>query len=69
MKESYRDVIKEVPVQSCQVVEVPVYKEVVTGGGASGGDVPGGGDLIIGGILGKKFQVTTNAAGAILGGM
>ena len=69
MKESYRDVIKEVPVQSCQVVEVPVYKEVVTGGGASGGDVLGG--MIIGGILGKGVSGNDKgaAAGAILGGM
>lgn len=69
MQETYRDVVKQVPVQSCQVVDVPIYKEVVTGGGASGGDVLGG--MIIGGILGKGVSGNDKgaAAGAILGGM
>jgi uncharacterized protein YcfJ len=69
MQETYRDVVKQVPVQSCQVVDVPIYKEVTTGGGASGGDVLGG--MIIGGILGKGVSGNDKgaAAGAILGGM
>ena len=69
MQESYRDVVKQVPVQSCQVVDVPIYKEVVTGGGASGGDVLGG--MIIGGLIGKGVSGDDKgaAAGAILGGM
>lgn len=53
MQESYRDVVKQVPVQSCQVVDVPIYKEVVTGGGASTGDVLAG--AIIGGVIGNQF--------------
>lgn len=69
MQETYRDVVKQVPVQSCSVVDVPIYKEVVTGGGASGGDVLGG--MIIGGLLGKGVSGDDKgaAAGAILGGM
>ena len=63
MQETYRDVVKQVPVQSCQVVDVPIYKEVTTGGGASGGDVLGG--MIIGGILGKG--VSGNDKGAAAG--
>ena len=39
MRESYKEVIKEVPENVCRTVEVPVYKEVVTGQGANGGDV------------------------------
>ena len=69
MRETYRDVVKQVPVQSCQTIDVPIYKEVVTGGGASSGDVLGG--MIIGGILGKGVSGNDKgaAAGAILGGM
>ena len=69
MQETYRDVIKQVPVQSCQVVDVPIYKEVVTGGGASGGDVLGG--MIVGGLLGKGASGNDKGAavGAIIGGM
>ena len=69
MQETYRDVVKQVPVESCKVVDVPIYKEVVTGGGASGGDVLGG--MIIGGLLGKGVSGDDKgaAAGAILGGM
>ena len=69
MRETYRDAVKQVPVQSCQTIDVPIYKEVVTGGGASGGDVLGG--MIIGGLLGKGVSGDDKgaAAGAILGGM
>ena len=52
MQETYRDVVKQVPVQSCSVVDVPIYKEVVTGG-ASTGDVLAG--AIIGGVIGNQF--------------
>ena len=69
MRETYRDVVKQVPVESCQIVDVPIYKEVVTGGGANGGDVLGG--MIIGGLLGKGASGNDKGAavGAILGGM
>ena len=69
MTETYRDVVKEVPTQVCEVVEVPVYGERSTGGGASGGDVLGG--MIIGGLLGKGASGNDKGAavGAILGGM
>jgi uncharacterized protein YcfJ len=69
MQETYRDVVKQVPVQSCQTVDVPIYGERVTGGGASGGDVLGG--MIIGGLLGKGASGNDKGAavGAILGGM
>lgn len=54
MRETYRDVVKQVPVQSCQTIDVPIYKEVVTGGGgASTGDVLAG--AIIGGAIGNQF--------------
>lgn len=53
MQETYRDVVKQVPVESCSVVDVPIYKEVVTGGGASTGDVLAG--AIIGGVIGNQF--------------
>jgi uncharacterized protein YcfJ len=54
MRETYRDVVKQVPVQSCQTIDVPIYKEVVTGGGgASTGDVLAG--AIIGGVIGNQF--------------
>ena len=69
LQETYRDVVKQVPVQSCQVVDVPIYKEVTSGGGASGSDILGG--IIAGGVAGK---VITNddkgaAIGAIIGAM
>ena len=53
MQESYRDVVKQVPVQSCNVVDVPIYEERVVGGGASTGDVLAG--AIIGGVIGNQF--------------
>ena len=69
MQETYRDVVKQVPVKSCQVIDVPIYKEVVTGGGASGTDILGG--IIAGGVAGKI--ITDNdkgaAVGAIIGAM
>ena len=52
MQETYRDVVKQVPVESCQVIDVPIYREVVTGG-ASTGDVLAG--AIIGGVIGNQF--------------
>ena len=69
MRESYKEVIKEVPQQSCRTVEVPVYKEVTTGGGANGGDVLAG--MIIGGLLGKGASGNDKgaAAGAVIGGI
>lgn len=69
MRESYKEVIKEVPENVCRTVEVPVYKEVVTGQGANGGDVLAG--MIIGGLLGKGASGNDKgaAAGAVIGGM
>ena len=69
MRESYKEVIKEVPQQSCRTVEVPVYKEGTTGGGANGGDVLAG--MIIGGLLGKGASGNDKgaAAGAVIGGI
>ena len=57
-----------VPVETCQNVEVPIYGQV-QGGGASGGDVLGG--ALLGGILGKALTGEDNAAafGAIVGAM
>jgi len=69
MRETYREVIKEVPENVCRTVEVPVYKEVVTGQGANGGDVLAG--MIIGGLLGKGASGNDKgaAAGAVIGGI
>ena len=51
----------------CEIVEVPIYKEVKRG--ASGADVFGG--LLIGGILGKALTGDDKgaAAGAVIGGI
>ena len=69
MEETYTIQNKSVPIQQCQTVEVPIYGERSTGGGASGGDVLGG--MIIGGLLGKGASGNDKGAavGAILGGM
>lgn len=69
MQETYSNQVKNVPSQQCQIVEVPVYGERITGGGASGGDVLGG--MIVGGLLGKGASGNDKGAavGAILGGM
>ena len=52
MKETYTDVIKNVPENVCSIVEVPVYEERQVGG-ASSGDVLAG--AIIGGVIGNQF--------------
>lgn len=57
------------PYQKCDIVDVPVYGQIGSNGGASAGDVLGG--MIIGGILGKGVSGNDKgaAAGAVLGGM
>ena len=57
-----------VPVETCENVQVPIYGNV-QGQGASGGDVLSG--AILGGILGKALTGEDNAAafGAIVGAM
>lgn len=69
MQESYRTVVKEVPVQSCTTVEVPIY-ETRNKGQASTGDTLAG--AIIGGVIGNQFgggsgKDAATVLGAILG--
>jgi uncharacterized protein YcfJ len=52
MQETYRDVIKEVPIQSCQNVEVPIYETRRTGGGGTADTLVG---ALIGGAIGNQF--------------
>ena len=71
MQETYRDVVKQVPVQSCQVVDVPIYKEVTTGGGNAVEGAIGGAILgaIAGEVIGGKNERNAGAIfGAIVGG-
>lgn len=71
MRESYKEVIKNVPQEVCETVEVPVYKEVVTGQGnvvegAIGGAILG---AIAGEVIGGKNERNAGAIfGAIVGG-
>lgn len=68
MKETYRTVVKDVPVESCKTVEIPVYREVTTGQG--GNTVEGAvGGAIVGGVIGQVLGGDKNArnAGAIFG--
>jgi len=52
MQETYRTVIKEMPVESCKIVDVPIYKEVTTGQASTGDTLAG---AIIGGVIGNQF--------------
>lgn len=62
-----QDVIKQVPQQSCQMVDVPIYSQ---SGGASTGDVLAG--AIVGGVIGNQFgkgsgKDAATVLGAIIG--
>jgi uncharacterized protein YcfJ len=70
MKESYSTVVKQVPVQSCNTVEVPIYETRQIGGKASTGDTLAG--ALIGGVIGNQFgggkgKDAATVLGAILG--
>lgn len=71
MQESYTSVVKQVPVESCNVVEVPIYETRNVGGGqASTGDALAG--AIIGGVIGNQFgkgsgKDAATVLGAIVG--
>lgn len=70
MQESYRTEIKDVPVDSCKVVEVPIYETRRIGGQASTGDTLAG--ALIGGVIGNQFgggkgKDAATVLGAILG--
>ena len=69
MQETYNTVSKQVPVQSCSTVEVPIY-ETRRIGQASTGDTLAG--AIIGGVIGNHFgggsgKDAATVLGAILG--
>ena len=69
MQETYNTVRKQVPVQSCSTVEVPIY-ETRRIGQASTGDTLAG--AIIGGVIGNQFgggsgKDAATVLGAILG--
>ena len=69
MEESYASVTKQVPTESCNVVEVPVYKEVTTGQASTGDALAG---AIIGGVIGNQFgggkgKDAATVLGAIIG--
>ena len=70
MQETYRSVVKETPVQSCNNVEVPIYETRRIGGQASTGDTLAG--ALIGGVIGNQFgggkgKDAATVLGAILG--
>lgn len=69
MEETYRDVVKQVPIQNCGIVDVPVYQQQVVG-------VPKTGDMIagalLGGVIGNQFgggsgKDVATFLGAVLG--
>ena len=69
MQERYSNVMKNVPVESCNVVEVPVYKEITTGQASTGDALAG---AIIGGVIGNQFgkgsgKDAATVLGAIIG--
>ena len=70
MQETYNTVSKQVPVQSCNTVEVPIYETRRIGGQASTGDTLAG--ALIGGVIGNQFgggkgKDAATVLGAILG--
>ena len=70
MQESYTNVVKQVPVENCNVVEVPIYETRRIGGQASTGDTLAG--ALIGGVIGNQFgggkgKDAATVLGAILG--
>ena len=69
MQESYRTVTQQVPTESCNVVDVPIYKEVTTGQASTGDALAG---AIIGGVIGNQFgkgsgKDAATVLGAIIG--
>ena len=70
MQETYNTVSKQVPVLSCNTVEVPIYETRRIGGQASTGDTLAG--ALIGGVIGNQFgggkgKDAATVLGAILG--
>jgi len=69
MKETYRDVVREVPIQTCSNVEVPIYETRRTGQASTGDTLAG---AIIGGVIGNQFgngsgKDAATVLGAIIG--
>lgn len=69
MKETYRDVVQEVPIQTCNTVDVPIYETRRTGQASSGDALVG---AIIGGAIGNQFgngsgKDAMTVLGAIIG--
>jgi uncharacterized protein YcfJ len=69
MKETYRDVVREVPIQTCNTVDVPIYETRRTGQASSGDALVG---AIIGGAIGNQFgngsgKDAMTVLGAIIG--
>lgn len=69
MQESYSTVTKQVPVESCNIVDVPIYKQVTTGQASTGDALAG---AIIGGVIGNQFgkgsgKDAATVLGAIIG--
>jgi uncharacterized protein YcfJ len=69
MQETYRDVIKEVPIQSCKNIDVPIYETRRTGGGGTADTLVG---ALIGGAIGNQFgngsgKDVATVLGAIVG--
>jgi uncharacterized protein YcfJ len=52
MKETYREDVQSVPVQTCNTVNVPIYETRRTGQASSGDALVG---AIIGGVIGNQF--------------
>ena len=69
MKETYRDVVREVPIQTCSNVDVPIYETRRTGQASSGDALVG---AIIGGAIGNQLgngsgKDAMTVLGAIIG--
>jgi uncharacterized protein YcfJ len=69
MKETYRDVVREVPIQTCNNVDVPIYETRRTGQASSGDALVG---AIIGGAIGNQLgngsgKDAMTVLGAIIG--
>jgi uncharacterized protein YcfJ len=69
MKETYRDVVREVPIQTCSNVDIPIYETRRTGQASSGDALVG---AIIGGAIGNQLgngsgKDAMTVLGAIIG--
>lgn len=69
MKETYRDVVREVPIETCNTVDVPIYETRRTGQASSGDALVG---AIIGGAIGNQLgngsgKDAMTVLGAIIG--